>query len=84
MKQEPYKIEKNIPKTRGKGNKTYPFDEMEVGDSFLINVPADRKLNTMQAQTLSAALSYASHDGNGKKFTTRRQSDTSFRIWRVK
>ena len=63
------KIDKGIPMpslTR------YPFDEMEVGDSFL--VPSD---NRTSVSTL------VSRNHNGKKFSLRKMTDGTYRCWRI-
>ena len=51
----------------------YPFDQMEVGDSFV----------TPRACVRTAAAEWAKRRGNGAKFVCRRQPDGTFRIWRV-
>lgn len=72
-----FKIEKNVafPALGGRGSKKYPFDEMQVGDSFLAQVKADRLSN--------AAASYARYHGSGIKFATRKIDDDNTRIWRI-
>ena len=65
------KVEKHIPIPM-----KYPFDQMELGDSFLIP-------QTVKRQTVSiAALRYGNK--HGMKFTTRKMSDGSYRCWRIK
>jgi hypothetical protein len=52
----------------------FPFDQMEVGDSFVI---------TTKRQTASvAARRYG--DKHGMKFITRQMPDGTFRCWRTK
>ena len=69
-----FEIERGVPmpKLRNK----YPFEHMDVGDSFL--VPADMK---DEIKTISSAASYA-----GKqlkfKFVTK-TVDEGVRVWRV-
>lgn len=78
MKRE-FVIEKNIPMP---GNyrprprpPRYPFDVMEVGDSFVIGIVEARKVSN------SADYFGKSH---GKHFTVRRcRSSGSYRCWRV-
>jgi hypothetical protein len=65
-------IEKNIPMTIGK--KLYPFDLMEVGDSFF--VPG----TTPKAMTYPLAA-YQKRNAS-TKFTTR-SVDGGVRLWRV-
>ena len=66
-----YKIEKNItPPVRH----TWPFSQMEVGDSVLI--PAD-----LRRRAQIYAHSYFSE--HGKTGTTEMQKDGSLRVWRL-
>lgn len=71
-----YKIEKNVPlpeARRGKAG-TYPFGDMEVGDSVLIE---DRSQSS-----ISGALTHYKYRW-GKDFATRREGD-GVRVWRTK
>lgn len=63
-------IEKNVP-TVG----YYPFDSMEVGDSFSVMLEKRHKLSV-------AMLRYSKKTGT--KFISRRMEDGSIRVWRVK
>jgi hypothetical protein len=60
-----------VPKTR-----SYPFVDMDVGDSIFFETQADVE----RAQ--SAAYSYAKNHGNGFK-VTRRAVDNGYRLWRI-
>ena len=64
------KIEKGIPIPPLGRHAIYPWDAMEVGDSFL----APRSVNSAIASKRRAP----------KVFAIRKQPDGSFRIWRVK
>jgi len=64
------KIEKKIPLPR-----KYPFDEMEVGDSF--ELPTNWKRTTVAV----AALRYGKVTGT--KFSIRKTPE-GFRCWRIK
>jgi len=71
-----YIIEKKIPmpkSDRGRPYK-YPFEQMEVGDSFF--VPKDEA-----EKARNSALQYARREG--KIFHTRKENDGA-RIWRTK
>lgn len=70
------KVEKNIPipNNHPGRKKRYPFDSMEIGDSFETSVI---KFNSAR----SAAWSYGKK--SGKVFTSRRFK-TIGRIWRIK
>lgn len=70
------KIERDIPvpETRGRHAK-YPFNEMEIGDSFF--VPADdRPIPILQRSIIASAHKLES------KFVTR-AVDGGVRVWRV-
>lgn len=63
-------IDKGIPVPR-----KYPFDQMEVGDSFA--VPPDTHRTTVSI----AALRYGRK--HGMRFVTRTMPDRTLRCWRV-
>lgn len=74
-----YEIEKGvqIPDSRwqrGRPRK-YPFSEMEVGDSFVVQ-PTERK------PAITSADQWAKYHKNGAKFVSR-FVDGVVRIWRV-
>jgi hypothetical protein len=71
-----YKIEKNIP--IGYANKPmYPFDKMEVGDSFFVK--GDKK----KANSVGVAVSGYKKRTPGVYFTCR-VSNEGIRVWRIK
>ena len=68
-------VEKGIPIPGKRGNKhEYPFNKMEIGDSFL---EEDKKLRNI---VQSAAFDYGKN--NNMKFTTR-DVGNGIRIWRI-
>jgi hypothetical protein len=69
------KVEKNIPiPPRGpRGCYKYPFDAMDVGDSFFVKGGVYK--------TLSASVRSAAHR-MGRKFTCRVYDD-GIRVWRI-
>lgn len=72
-----YKIEKNVPVTthsKAVRPSQYPFEEMEIGDSF-------RMPDTKRASVAVLAGRYGKRVG--RKFTVRKQEDGSFRCWRI-
>lgn len=80
-----YKIEKNIPippeEAEDKTEK-YPFDGMEVGDSFLVECePSMRKVYRSTLEV--AALDWAIRRESKAKFTAR-DAFKGVRVWRVK
>ena len=64
------KVEKNVPIPN-----RYPFDEMQVGDSFV--VPPKIARNTVSV----AASRYG--EKHQMKFTVRRMDDKTLRCWRI-
>lgn len=71
-----YEIEKGIPldQSRGNGHRAkYPWRQMEVGDSFVMD---------SHIQSASGKVG-AAQKATGFKFSCRKISDTQTRIWRV-
>ena len=70
-----YTIEKNvpIPENRGRLSK-YPFGEMELGDSFVVE---KEKMNTIRTNCSTYGKSHK------KKFVVRKDGD-KIRCWRIK
>jgi hypothetical protein len=50
-----FKIEKNIPLA---AKQSYPFDQMESGDSFLIPITDEKKIGYIRAQINNAKKRY--------------------------
>ena len=76
-----YKIEKNIPITKGKKSK-YPFKEMEVGDSFECGEYSPKLM-----RRISATMRMFSKQTKGfekYKFTVKRINDNKIRVWRIR
>lgn len=67
-----YQIEKGIAPPPDRA--CYPWDEMEVGDSFLV---PDRRPQTVK----NAAVSRAKHDG--RRYATKIQPGGGIRVWRI-
>ncbi len=65
-----YKIEKNIPIKGTKRPSKYPFDKMQVGDSFLVD---NEKAGSIRSLIYRVG---------GKKFRTRSVKG-GIRVWRV-
>ena len=74
MKNEMYFIEKGIVVPKRWGSK-YPFEEMEVGDSFFA------KANS--GSLLTMAKYFIKKNKNDWKFVSRKEGD-GVRIWRTK
>lgn len=67
-----FKIEKHVPPPAAR--RVYPFDKMDVGDSFF--VPDE----TTWGSAASSARAYGANEG--KRFATR-AIDGGVRIWRI-
>lgn len=71
-------VESGIPMpSKRTGYETYPFDRMNVGDSFAI------RSETMRKRASSACVAYAKKNPD-TKFGIRRVGDGGWRCWRVK
>ena len=78
VKEYKYNIEKGIPLPSTYSN--YPFELMEIGDSFSIgkyDIETSRNVR-------SAARHWTVRNKNNKKFTVRKQRDNTVRVWRIK
>lgn len=77
-----YKIEKNIEMpskiSSRKGTTKYPFAEMEIGDSFIIDPSLKSK-----TQLSSTANDWAKRNGLTKRFSVRAISNGDYRLWRI-
>lgn len=69
-----FKIEKNVP-VRSTVRETYPFADMQVGDSFAL--PDELSLTKAR----SAATNWGKK--NGRKFSCRLDGKGGGRIWRI-
>lgn len=73
-----YKIEKGVPLLAdGNIRSKYPFRDMEVGDSFLVEL-------TKRPGCMSTASSFAAGQDPCWKFISRATSEDTARVWRVK
>jgi hypothetical protein len=72
-----YTIEKGIPIPPIKQASTYPFNTMEVDDSFLVETDREDIVESARSAAQWHAQKY------GKKFVTR-TVEGGLRIWRVK
>lgn len=74
-----FTIEKNIPITERKTHE-YPFTNMEIDDSFLVNAEGEKAIRTL-AKQLSSHASQAGKT-NQMKFSIR-SVDEGVRCWRT-
>jgi hypothetical protein len=74
-----FEIEKDIPVPPARNKVTYPFADMEVGDSFFVPCDPDGVLKT-ERRVSAAAAQYRRR--MSVKFVTRRE-ETGVRVWRA-
>lgn len=84
---EVYRIQKNIPISgtyRSMGpHLRYPFAEMEIGESFEVKVNV-KEIKKKVSNLSSACSAYVKSRNQSSKFTVRRTSNDSVRVWRIK
>lgn len=71
-----YEIEKGIPAPRSK----YPFDHMEVGDSFLISCEPEEAPRCQRR--ISGTISRLKK--NRSRYFVTRKVEGGVRVWRIK
>ena len=79
-----YEIEQGVPvpADRSIRNSKYPFEKMEVGDSFAVPVPDTERAGDYAAGIRTVA--YAWGKKRSGKFKVRIEGNhTSIRVWRV-
>jgi len=76
-----FEVEEGIKvPARGPGQKMkYPWNKMEIGDSFLVKASTDSRLKVQQCITACAG-SYGKR--HGMKFASRQVED-GVRVWRI-
>lgn len=77
-----YKVEKNIPIPSKKNRSIYPFQIMEVGDSFLVSCINKIELESYRQRVTLAIWRYYKKN-NDVKFQTK-TTDKGVRVWRIK
>lgn len=87
-----FEIEKGIPykrstRKRGAGRKRmYPFDQMEVGDSFFVPLAENKNIRNLQA--CLCVCSKKEQSRSGKDFKVSIYEDETkglgVRVWRIK
>ena len=70
-----------IPDSFLEGRNIYPFNEMQIGDSFLVLPETEDESLRLYNNVQAAASMYAKR--NNVKFSARRET-IGIRIWRVK
>ena len=74
-----YEIEKNVPIEGKKRLSKYPFDKMEVGDSFLVPKEDYNNIHSMRA-----ALFYTIKKVDPNMKISTRTVEGGIRVWRIK
>ncbi len=69
-----FKIEKNIPLA---AKKSYPFDDMEPGDSFFVPVADPKKIGYVRAQINNFKKN------NKNMVIATRAEETGLRVWLI-
>jgi hypothetical protein len=78
-------IEKGVPiPPKGNIENEYPWDEMEVSDSFKVTCKPGKILERLRQQIIVCSRKHI-QSFPGKEFTTRLiKEDNAVRIWRTK
>ena len=76
----PFVIEKNIPIKQRVKNSRYPFDIMELGDSFFVPVGNEHRTAAVGARLRTCAYAH----GKRRGMFSFRKVDGGLRCWRVK
>jgi hypothetical protein len=80
-----FEIDKNIPinKIRWRSSKNnYPFDKIEIGDSFLIPIEKTKSISAVRGSVNNYLISYNRIYKKSIKICTR-QCDDGLRVWRT-
>lgn len=73
---EPRPIEKNVPIPSNGYKSIYPFRDMEVGDSFTVDI-------TKRSGVKSSSYTWGQRQTPVRKFTTRVIDEKTARCWRI-
>ena len=87
----PYAIEQNVPLPPPRNNSSYPFDQLDVGESFLVECDTNNPNGKRIDRNVRSNATSANNRLAPKKFTCRRvvEGDTpeeevvGTRVWRV-
>jgi hypothetical protein len=79
-----FEIEKNVPIfTKHKKEPKYPFNEMEVGDSFLVTTSNEKEKFIVRAAAYAFAKYQNKKTGGNIKFKTASVENGDVRVWRI-
>lgn len=76
-----YTVEKGIPVPKKRNRTIYPFQMMEIGDSFFVSCSNEKLFDTI-LQRIFQALWRFTRKNTDKKFQTQKQ-DKGVRVWRI-
>lgn len=83
-----FMLQRHIPLTsiyrRMGPNMRYPFSEMKAGESFELKVASKDELKRKVSNISSAVSAFVRTRNSSAKFSVRRTSDSTLRVWRVK
>jgi hypothetical protein len=78
-------IEKGVPVPERKYREyKYPYQGMDIGDSFAVTVPEGRSSSSMRSQMYSCARAYCLKVEQEKKFKVAIEPPNKIRTWRIK
>ena len=75
-------IDKKVPIPLKRNRRIYPFNEMEVKDSFEVPIENNPKMNARKQNIYMAIWRFCKANPN-KKFTTA-STEKGIRVWRIK
>lgn len=80
-----YKIEKNIPIPRAKTCTVslFPWEKMEIGDSFLIKCENNKKMINHKRSSVRSSISTFNKKHNANIKIITRNIDGNLRVWRT-
>lgn len=72
-----FKIDKNVPLPTAGRPRIYPWDQLEVGDSFAFKAETRHQMERIRS------AGYHFGKTRGMKFAFRRESECQYRCWRI-
>lgn len=75
-------IDKGVQMPTRQPRNDYPFDQMEVGDSFAVAIPEGAKPASVARRMYAAVQAHIKSAANGKKFAVRTMGG-QVRVWRT-
>lgn len=75
-------IDKNVPIPAKKERRTYPWPDMDIGDSFRLEFPSHLSKDEFQRNVLSAGRCWLARNNKQAKIVSRRD-ETGVRFWMI-